>query len=798
MEENGWYLNGQTVKGDNLFEVIECELEGLDESVAEELGTPYAGRYALIVRGINGNYTVTADLGDEAYLLIKKAVITVTPDARQGKTYGDADRTITYQATAEGYALDEEGRQVRRNEAMPESQKGILLVGALGRAAGENAGSYAITMGSLAFVKAEEITISDDFILNALEERIRELYEDTLSEMSEEDAAAFVSAALAKIPAEAIAAYRAQALFEAQAVVNNCEIAFVNTVSYTIAPKPITVTYAGEHKEITFADAQGNYAFGEEMDANDWYLEAQTANGDDLFDVITCYVDRIDETAGEYFGTPYAGKYDIVVLGINDNYTVTADLGEEAYLLVKKAVITVTPDADQSKTYGEADRELTYKVTMPRSVIEEGVFREEVYEFNRDERLSFLSGKLSREEGETVGTYEITQGDVAFFASSAFTLFPEPVFSMMFPNKEDRELMIYKAAYFGGIVNNCELVFTAGVTYAINKKAVNVVAEDKSSYCKEDLAALTYTADGILDKDDRDAIVGISCEADAAKPGKYAIVLTDKGNANYDLHLTNGTYTVMEVKVEPTPVEGSEEIEANTYKEITEEEVKESGVSIKEVIESVTALLESEEATTGKVELNIGEATEVEDEEGNKTKVYETTITFDAGALKQLAQNEDVVIKFEKTKAEDVDAAEKPALKDAKLVLEISLGGAAFDEGSATISTDFVNEAPKGTKAVVFYVAEDGTKTDMKATFEGGKVTFVTTHFSTYVIEYVSLGEESGSPIAVIAPIVIGGIVLVGACAYLLFRSRRKKGGEPSEEDAATEEGKVQEGKKEE
>ena len=60
---------------------------------------------------------------------------------------------------------------------------------------------------------------------------------------------------------------------------------------------------------------------------------------------------------------------------------------------IKQAPLTITATA-QTKTYGEADPELTYRVT------------------GLNER-DILTGKLSRTEGDHVGTYAITQGTLA-------------------------------------------------------------------------------------------------------------------------------------------------------------------------------------------------------------------------------------------------------------------------------------------------------------------------------------------------------------------------------------------------
>ena len=85
------------------------------------------GEYAITVTlGENPNYEVTATNGS---FTINKKTVTVKADNRS-KTYGDADPALTY--TASGLV------------------GGDTLTGSLARAAGENAGTYAITQGTLA------------------------------------------------------------------------------------------------------------------------------------------------------------------------------------------------------------------------------------------------------------------------------------------------------------------------------------------------------------------------------------------------------------------------------------------------------------------------------------------------------------------------------------------------------------------------------------------------------------------------------------------------------------------------
>ena len=82
------------------------------------------GTYTVTVTG-KGNYEGTASADWD----ITPKPITVTPNGSQSKTYGDSDPALTY-----------------TNDAL---FGGDSISGALGRAAGENAGTYAINLGTL-------------------------------------------------------------------------------------------------------------------------------------------------------------------------------------------------------------------------------------------------------------------------------------------------------------------------------------------------------------------------------------------------------------------------------------------------------------------------------------------------------------------------------------------------------------------------------------------------------------------------------------------------------------------------
>jgi len=85
---------------------------------------------------------------------------------------------------------------------------------------------------------------------------------------------------------------------------------------------------------------------------------------------------------------------------VSDNYE---DFYGSAVVTINAAEITVTPDSNQSKTYGEADPELTYS-----------------YSGNVTGETPAFTGVLSREDGADVGDYEINIGTLALSDNGEF------------------------------------------------------------------------------------------------------------------------------------------------------------------------------------------------------------------------------------------------------------------------------------------------------------------------------------------------------------------------------------------
>src|SRR5690606_3923243 len=115
-------------------------------------------------------------------------------------------------------------------------------------------------------------------------------------------------------------------------------------------------------------------------------------------------------------GGENVGTYEI--LGDNltaDNYEINFVSAE---FTITKAPLTVTADA-QTKVYGQSDPALTYSVELDRLV-------------NGDD-ASVVSGSLTRESGEKVGTYEILGDNLTadnyeiIFVSADFTITKAPL-----------------------------------------------------------------------------------------------------------------------------------------------------------------------------------------------------------------------------------------------------------------------------------------------------------------------------------------------------------------------------------
>ena len=162
----------------------------------------------------------------------------------------------------------------------------------------------------------------------------------------------------------------------------------------------------------------------------------------------------------------------------------------------------------------------------------------------------------------------------------------------------------------------------------------------------------------------------------------------------------------------------------------------------------VSGLFEEAKAENGKVELTLGTL----------------TLTFDANAVNAIGGNNVSLTANVVT--------ENLTIEGAQLAIEVTLSGATFAMGKATVSAPFTTAVPEGIVAKVYYV-NGNEKTDMNAVFADGKVTFETTHFSDYIVVFE---ESRGLSGGAIAGIVIGCVVALAGIAVGVFFLLKKKG----------------------
>ena len=412
------------------------------------------GAYAIMQGSLaaSSNYTLTFVDGE---LTITPRAITVTADDLT-RIYGDADPALTHQVTAGNLVF------------------GDTLSGALTRAAGENIGGYAIGQGTLAAGGNYALTFVDGTLtitpraITVTADDLSRIYGDadpalthqiTLGNMVFGDT---LTGALTRAAGENVGDY---AITQgALAASSNYTLTFVDG-TLSITPRAITVTaddltriYGDADPALTHQVTAGNLVFGD------------TLSG------------ALTRAAGENIGGYAIGQGTLAAGG---NYALTFVDGT---LTITPRAITVTAD-DLSRIYGDADPALTHQLTSGNLVFGDT-----------------LSGALTRNAGENVGGYAITQGTLA--ASS-----------------------------------NYALTFVDGLL-TITPRAITVTADDLSRIYGDADPALTHqvTAGNLVFGD---TLSGALTRAAGENVGGYAIGQgTLSAGANYTLTFVDGTLTI--------------------------------------------------------------------------------------------------------------------------------------------------------------------------------------------------------------------------------------------------------------
>ncbi len=305
--------------------------------------------------------------------------VTVTANAGQSKAYGDADPTLVYTVTP----LPTTGTSLYNFNT-------FALSGNLARVAGENVGTYAINQGTLDATTANyNVTfVSNDFEITA---RAIEITSDAQSKTYGDADPTFtyqitsgtlagsdtIIGILERTAGENVGTY---ALTQGTLGINsNYAISFVSS-DLTINPRAIEVT--AEAKTKIYGDA-------------DPTLTYQITNGSLAFS--DAFTGALDRASGQAQGN-YAINQGTLSLGAN--YDLTFVPGN---LFIDYRFIRVIPAAPISKTYGDADPDLTWPYIITQGSL---AF---------DDTLETYG--TFRSPGENIGRYQI-RGLSALFTSN--------------------------------------------------------------------------------------------------------------------------------------------------------------------------------------------------------------------------------------------------------------------------------------------------------------------------------------------------------------------------------------------
>jgi surface protein len=252
----------------------------------------------------------------------------------------------------------------------------------------------------------------------------------------------------------------------------------------TLNTENYTITYTGADFNITKATlnivAEAKSKVYGSADPALTYTATGFENGDDQSVITGALTRAAGENIGNYDieqGTlAVSGNYDISFTGANFNIT--------------KATLNIVAEA-KSKVYGSADPALTYTVTG----------------FENGDDQSVITGALTREAGENIGTYAIEQGTLATTA-------------------------------------NYDITYTAA-DFIITKATLNIVAEAKSKVYGSADPALTYTVTGFENGDDHTVITGALTRVAGENIGTYAIEQgTLAVSGNYDIVYTGADFNI--------------------------------------------------------------------------------------------------------------------------------------------------------------------------------------------------------------------------------------------------------------
>ncbi len=464
----------------------------LSREPGEETGAYYI-RQGTLTSDNNPSYEIEFSVSDVTFDVLPRAV-SVTPNAGQGKVYGGGDPALTY-------TLSE-----------PLAQ-GNAVTGALSRAAGEDAGTYEITLGTLDAGKNYTLSITQGVLFTIAVKGVKVVPRNGQGKVyGEADGALLYDAegleagdvlqgALSRAAGEEVGTYH---ITLGDLHHDNYIVEFTQGVPFTVSRRPVVVTPdAGQSKVYDGTETTPELRYTVSLNAGSPLTGPALVGSDALSGSLTRAKGRDVGDYGILQGTLTDGQ--------NPNYALTFTSGVD--FSIDPRPVIVTPRKGQSRPYDgtEDTPTLLYDVTLPTGSTLDGPALA---------GQDALSGKLSRAAGRDVGTYEILPGDVAH--------------------------------------PNYIVTFITGVTFEITRRPVQItpVADQRKTYGETD-GTLVYKTLGLV-KDEK--LTGALSREAGEDAGHYKILqgsVTDGNNPNYAVSFETGvTFLIGRKHVTVTPLDG--------------------------------------------------------------------------------------------------------------------------------------------------------------------------------------------------------------------------------------------------
>ena len=242
-----------------------------------------------------------------------------------------------------------------------------------------------------------------------------------------------------------------------------------------------------------------------------------------------------------------------------------------------------------------------------------------------------------------------------------------------------------------------------------------------------------------------DAVVASSVKVDATTSSMG--VTTYSVSGTYDGFAYSDNKEVTDIPALEPVSEEKESISGKTY-----------GITVTEnVTTEVSSIFNTAKDNNASVEISVA----------TTSAESPVIIIFDNAAVKAIGGN-DVTITANLVSNSTV-------ISDAEIVLEVTLDGAKFSDGKATVYIPYSDAVPAG-KTVKVYFVNGSDRTDMNATLSNGYIVFETNHFSSYAVvleDVPSDGNGNGSEFPILYA-AIGAIAVLALAGGAVVIKKRK------------------------